>query len=236
MPRKKNNGEILCVYCQDRPGDTKDHVIPRLLLPKVIPYGTQLITVSSCFECNNRKSLDDAYLRDLLSHDVHTQDHPGAECLRDKFHSSCKKNRSEIARVISNAQIKDSIYISTRIYVGDFISPKVEVKRLQNIFSNIVIGLHFNSYRKHIPVQYTFNIHQALSPEVDQVIIEWEKITNRKISAVKKFYFGQAHLFLEDDPFQFLWLLVFFGGYTTIVESQLMANFDRRSGYGKPNE
>lgn len=48
-----------CFHCGGRP-DTDDHSPPKVLLDK--PYPAEMITVPSCYECNNSASLDEAYL------------------------------------------------------------------------------------------------------------------------------------------------------------------------------
>lgn len=48
-----------CFHCGGRP-DTNDHSPPKVLLDK--PYPAEMITVPSCYECNNSASLDEAYL------------------------------------------------------------------------------------------------------------------------------------------------------------------------------
>src|SRR5688572_9409203 len=48
-----------CFHCGGPP-NTNDHSPPKVLLDK--PYPDEMITVPSCYECNNSASLDEAYL------------------------------------------------------------------------------------------------------------------------------------------------------------------------------
>jgi hypothetical protein len=52
-----------CVYCGAH-ADTRDHVPPKLLLEKPLP--PNLLTVPSCWKCNNGCSDDARYVRDAL--------------------------------------------------------------------------------------------------------------------------------------------------------------------------
>lgn len=54
MKEKKVAGIIVCCYCGIRPATTKDHIPPKAIFNK--PRPDDLITVPSCFECNNEAS------------------------------------------------------------------------------------------------------------------------------------------------------------------------------------
>jgi hypothetical protein len=57
-----------CIYCGTDKDITVDHVPPKLLLEQ--PYPENLITVPTCFPCNQSFQKDDEYLRIMLCIDV----------------------------------------------------------------------------------------------------------------------------------------------------------------------
>ncbi len=54
-----------CIYCQIKPGPTKDHVPPKSIFAK--PYPSTLITVNCCQVCNQSFGPDDEYLRAYIA-------------------------------------------------------------------------------------------------------------------------------------------------------------------------
>src|SRR4051812_1118694 len=57
----------VCIYCQQRPGTTKDHVFPFAWYPTTTPAKVQRRTVPCCPECNQRlHKAEDAIGLDLL--------------------------------------------------------------------------------------------------------------------------------------------------------------------------
>jgi hypothetical protein len=77
MERSKTG---VCVYCGERAKLTREHVIPECLFTKPLP--PNMITVGTCFQCNNGKSDDDVYLRDFLLADMATGENACAEEIR----------------------------------------------------------------------------------------------------------------------------------------------------------
>jgi len=57
----------VCVYCQEQPGTTRDHVFPFAWFPTTTPARIQKRTVPCCPECNKRlHDAEDAIALDLL--------------------------------------------------------------------------------------------------------------------------------------------------------------------------
>lgn len=55
---------MLCIYCQSRPGTTRDHVPSKGLLRKPLP--PNLLTVPCCNACNRGYSMDEEYFRLII--------------------------------------------------------------------------------------------------------------------------------------------------------------------------
>jgi len=69
-----------------------DYVIPRcLFLPQLL---SDMVTVLVCEDCNNEKSMNDSYFRDLLAIDLQTSEHQVAKTLfKNKILKAVQKNR-----------------------------------------------------------------------------------------------------------------------------------------------
>lgn len=66
-----------CAYCGQHDILTVDHVIPRCLFDGVtggVP--SDVPKVGACRRCNNAKSTDDTFLRDVLVRDLRLAEHP----------------------------------------------------------------------------------------------------------------------------------------------------------------
>lgn len=77
MVKKGKRKVKICVYCGQLKEVSKDHVIPKCLFIK--PYPLNLISVPACDECNNAKSQNDDYLRDILVTDNWVSKSPTAQ-------------------------------------------------------------------------------------------------------------------------------------------------------------
>jgi hypothetical protein len=93
---KRKVGE--CAYCGELRKISKEHVIPLCLFKR--PYPPRMITVPACDQCNNKKSLDDDFLRDLITTDLYGSQSPIAqEILKGKVLRSVQRNSSELWRM-----------------------------------------------------------------------------------------------------------------------------------------
>ncbi len=89
----------MCAYCGVKRGLTKDHVIPKCLFKRPLP--SNMITVPACSECNNAKSKDEDYLRDMLVIDHFTSSNPTAQTLlNNKVIRSATEGSSKVALAV----------------------------------------------------------------------------------------------------------------------------------------
>jgi len=56
----------LCVFCNEREATTQDHIPPKCLYPVHLRKSTNLITVPSCYNCNNEMSDDEEHFRNII--------------------------------------------------------------------------------------------------------------------------------------------------------------------------
>src|SRR5258708_5085127 len=99
-----SRGEGQCAYCRQHDLLTVDHVIPRCLFEGVaggVP--DDVPKVGACHQCNNAKSADDTFLRDVLVRDLRLAEHPIAKNIRYGTHArSIARGRSQYPRAASH--------------------------------------------------------------------------------------------------------------------------------------
>lgn len=101
VPKKKDR---ICAYCRKRLATTKDHVIPKAIIPRPLP--DDLVTVDCCVRCNTLKKPLDEDFRDLLATNKQFIDNPQFKDIRERFLRAASKNRSRL--------FKSSTQLTTR--------------------------------------------------------------------------------------------------------------------------
>src|SRR6266571_2338345 len=128
-----------CVYCGEVKHVSREHVIPTCLF--IQPYPPNLITVPSCDECNNAKSLNDDYLRDMLACDIFgSQSSVARDIFHNKVLSSQRQNSSVVARAASLSARPEPFYTKQGTYLGHYPSFQIDGDRVQKTFSTLVRG------------------------------------------------------------------------------------------------
>jgi hypothetical protein len=192
-----------------------DHVVPRCLFATPLP--PDLVTVEVCEECNNKKSLNDSYLRDLLVMDDQCSAHPVArELMGGKVIRSAKSNRSEIARLaINNASLKPR-FTSGGLYVGHYLSFPINGERLNQTFQTMVRGLYYRLRKIPLPDDYTFQIRRVDPLHVQEAFNEMKKL-GANGPYVLGDVFGCMFIYTAEDENMTHWLLWFYGGFVLTV-------------------
>lgn len=219
--KKQAAAEAHCVYCGAFGKVTEDHVIPQCLFEKPLPPDT--VKVPACNLCNNKKSKDDGYLRDILVTDVSTSNHPTAKAIfREKSLSAHRQNKSEFLRYAVATLRPEPMYTPGGIYLGHVHATKIEKERLSEIIMRMVRGLYYNLYRKRIPDDYKSEVTRWDVTEPRKFNEYAAKVMPyfgepRRIGKVLEY--GMRHV--EEDPFATHWLLLFYGGmrFTVITNS-----------------
>lgn len=128
-----------CAYCGQHDMLTVHHVIPRCLFDDVkggVPGDVPKI--GACHQCNNAKSTDDTFLRDVLVRDSRLMEHPIAQTIRHSAHArSISRGKSQYPRAASRLRFVPSP-TSSGLLVAEPILPK---ERLHGIFTRLVRGL-----------------------------------------------------------------------------------------------
>lgn len=150
--------EEKCAYCDQHNKLTVDHVIPRCLFNGVtggVPGDVP--RVGACRQCNNTKSTDDTFLRDVLVRDFRVAEHPIAKNIRHGTHArSIAKGRSQYPRAASHLRFA---LTGSGIWAPEPILPK---ERLHDIFARLVRGLMVAYEKYELPSTTNFDVVRAV--------------------------------------------------------------------------
>jgi hypothetical protein len=206
----------MCVFCGIAVGSTRDHIPPKTLFSS--PRPPNLITVPSCHECNLGTSKDDMYFRDCLVFGQETSSPVAkAQIGESVLRSFRMPERKGYCQSFMNNVVNIDLVSNGGIYLGKANALKIREDRLVNIASKIVQGLFFHEYGAILP-----NSHSAIAmPLTKRVLAEPQcrdgihETCNHLMTATQRTTIGQGvfsywHHRYEEDPYQSLWLLLFF--------------------------
>lgn len=154
MGRKKNkllrNGT--CAFCGKQGEVTKDHIPPKGLFPD--PKPSNLITVPSCLDCNNKTSDDDQYFITVLSLDMRSDEIATAnvnmKTLRGLIRQDSEKFKENL--------IKDARPMELRtpsgLYAGKTVALSIDPFRLWKTVEKVAKGLVYRITHKVVTEEY----------------------------------------------------------------------------------
>jgi len=123
----------VCLYCT-RPGDTDDHVPPKVLLER--PYPLNLRTVPACRACNGGWSLDEEYVATFLALVGATPR------LQAKVTDGGKVDRS----LVGAPRFDDRIISALTVTADGRVAINPEMNRIATVMAKIAMGLHALKY------------------------------------------------------------------------------------------
>jgi len=148
-----------CAYCGQRDILTVDHAIPRCLFDGVaggVPGDVP--RVGACRQCNNAKSTDDTFLRDVLVRDVRLAEHPIAQNIRHGAHErSLARGKSQYPRAADRLRRVPSP-TGSGLWIAEPILPK---ERLHGIFARLVRELMVVYEQYELPQTTTIDVLRA---------------------------------------------------------------------------
>lgn len=208
----------LCVYCGTQLATTRDHVIARCLFPDALPLN--MVTVPVCHACNEAKSRDDDYLRDMLVMDLNSGEHSGArKLLLGEVLRSASSNRSIVARSAKASWKMEPLLTKGGIYLGHHPTFLIDGERVTRTFTYIVRGLYYRILQQRIPDNYSFEVRRLNPWDVEAV---WEGI--KKLNPNGPYGLGNTFVcaFLRglEDPFVTYWLLGFYESVFVTVSTE----------------
>jgi hypothetical protein len=144
-----------CIYCQERPAATVDHVFARAWFGTAKPK--VWMTVPSCEECNQGRgdgeqrhmSADEEWLRTIIASEHNASKHPTAKRLIEGEIIRSFKRRPQFARrLVENARFVDA-KTESGIVVPNQPAFALEDDRLNRVIRKMVRGLFYTySFRR----------------------------------------------------------------------------------------
>jgi hypothetical protein len=198
----------VCVYCGERAKVTREHVIPECLFTKPLP--PNMITVGTCFKCNNGKSGDDVYLRDFLLSDMATGENASAQEIRfSQLKRSVQTNRSEIARAALKYAYRVPVRTESGLYVDSAFAVPVDGKRIESMYRKIVTGLYYHVRKTHLNRDYQFLFSHTLRSWTYR---EWMSMQQQGATGICKNpeIFACQYLIVDSQPMLSRWQLLFY--------------------------
>lgn len=153
-----------CAYCGRHDVLTVEHVIPRGLfnyrfndVKGGVPGDVPRLGV--CHACNNEKSADDTFLRDVLVRDARVAEHPIAQDIRHGAHEcSLMRGKSQYPRAASRLRYVPSPTGSGLMTV----EPILPKERLRTIFTQLTRGLMLAYERYTLPATTNVDVMRAV--------------------------------------------------------------------------
>ncbi len=210
--RKKRGKSGECVYCGKIRLVTMDHVPPASLFPDPKP---PLITVPSCYQCNNSASKDDEYFRLVvaLREDVAGRaDINGI--LPAVFRSVQKSNAAGLRGALGKWIQPKAAFSEGGLFLGMKPAIATDPVRLGKVAARIVAGLFFHETGRRLPNGYAAQaclregfeekvFLQGL-PSVAKLMGQPEPKT---IGTVFKYWVAFP---IPEDPNRSVWFLLFY--------------------------
>jgi hypothetical protein len=139
----------ICAYCGQNTATTKDHVFPLCLFTQPLP--ANMITVPACDQCNNSKSGDDHYVRDMLVTDYRTFHNSTAKSLvMGHVTRSAVYGSSEIATAARLHSEVVEMITESGIYVGDYYKVPLQSQRVEEAFRMMLRGLYHYHFKQRL--------------------------------------------------------------------------------------
>jgi hypothetical protein len=187
-----------------------DHVVPKCLFIPPVPL--DMVTVPACRNCNQAKSANDDYFRDMLIADMFCSSHPVAQALlTGKMRRSIQTNRSFVARETIRQQRMEPLFSAGGVYLGDVHAVRLDSVRVRDIYATIVRGLYYKVVKKRFPEGYAFEFKRYYPTEADQLFSKMKAVgANGPYRLGDVFAF--TIMYAQEDNGITSCLLQFFGG------------------------
>jgi hypothetical protein len=197
----------LCVYCGQQPGTTDDHVVARCFFDN---KPQNMITVSTCNPCNQRKKDYDTYLRDGIVNDVQVQSHPAVQrVLNAKFKRANMRKQSQYGKEDLPHLYYRPYSSPEGVYLGLIPAAPINVERFNGAIKYIVRGLSYHFNNVHIPLDYSFKVSRV-DPLSNQQAIDAMKYFQHKGPYFLGDVFSCMYSQVEKNPAIGFWLLCFY--------------------------
>jgi len=214
MPREK----VLCYNCGIREATTRDHIIPKTLIPD--PKPPNLPTVPACRKCNQGFSKDEEYLRDRLAGVIGDPNYEGEEMWKKAWKSA---QRPE-AKGKKIGIFKDVVQFDFSVVTKEGVSDKglrINKKRANRVVEKIIRGFYFHHFGSRLEgVVFQIDLLSSINPQRNL-----GKINDVSLKVLNSpswlQHFGSetwaACGIAQEDSRAGIWLIGLFGGHVVFV-------------------
>jgi hypothetical protein len=204
-----------CVYCGKHRPVTDDHIPPKNLYPKPRP---QLLTVPSCYPCNNGASKDDEYFRLNIIMREDTPEQPDAKKVFEKTMRSLGRHEAIGFRNDLLNRVQEFKRVTkSGIYLGKTTGYNFDLNRIEKVVNRIVKGLFYIQYQKRIPESHIVdtvslsnleNIKSENELRLTEILDVLFKTDFKFVG--KKEIFSYWHVIATSSEFTSVWLTLFY--------------------------
>lgn len=221
------SAETLCYNCGTREGTTKDHIIPKTLIPS--PRPTNLLTVAACQECNGSFSKDEQYLRDRLAAVIGNPDDYRQD-MWDKAWQSMQQVRAKGRKI---GVFRDVLQLDVAVLSPEGISDKgirINKARVNRVVEKIVRGLYHHLFRRRLDgVRFYIDLLSSINPNRKTKKIH-RSLMQVLSSPTWRMNYGDhtwaACTLLEGDSRAGMWAIGLFGGHIVFVVTEPLVYWD----------
>jgi hypothetical protein len=144
----KEQTKQICVYCLSRVVTSVDHVPNKSMFPS--PKPSDLITVPSCFACNQGFQRDEEYFLGVITFTEAGVSQEAKKLWDQKLGRMYTKNKG-LRRAIANSLGVTQLVTPAGLYLGRRFAVEPDWKRIRNYFNKIVKGLYYFEFNQPLP-------------------------------------------------------------------------------------
>lgn len=216
-----------CIYCQLRPGNTKDHVPPKCIFAE--PRPSNLITVNCCEDCNKGFHLDDEYLRAYIAVRADFLEESKRQ-VREKALRAFNKSPAFEAKFFEDIRFDPRV----RADLSMDLVPQIryDEDRLERIIRRIVRGIIWDHSQTLLPLNshwcvqldhgYEAEMRNQINEKLQELLADGE---GREIGELFSYKFGVV----DERPNASIWQLRFFTDLWCLVYVNLKAVLEASS-------
>ena len=155
MNKKSKKG--ICVFCGNMRELTKDHIPPKTIFPK--PRPNNLITVPSCYECNDSAKKDDEYFGVMMAMQDTNGRHSSSSKLLPKIFDGLRHEKAKgfKQKVFQNFRVQN-VVTESGIFLGEHPIFEEEAAPIVRVIERTCKGLFYFEKNKHYPSDYSIKV------------------------------------------------------------------------------
>jgi hypothetical protein len=205
---------ILCIYCNERPGITDDHVPPRSLFPE--PRPSDLMTVPCCEQCRVDLCSDDDYFKNTIVMRADVGSDPYATRVLESVHRALERRDAKFARALTQNIRWAEIRTSAGLYLGHAATYPADLVRLGAVVRRTLLGLYYIESKERLPDSHVAEVYDIealprLAPEHEALL---ERLVNAalsgKVRRIGGSVFAYAMVRLLESPTFTVWVFRFY--------------------------